>query len=805
MADEEVVLRPLSFKPGGGGAANPFAAFGKGAGATLKPKAKEAAVAKEIRKKNPSDIVRYGREFMLRFSEHYIKMPSELVGLEITVDVIETKQPTSEAAAAAVSEPTDTRDWRTRQPLPAGAEGTSQPQAAPQSQPQTGANGQGDWQQSGARGAPAAAAQPRAVPQKAGASGKAGAGGKAGTAAGGAASGKPASDSQAGAQAPPRIVQQPRSLPVQQPAAAAGQPAAAASVKIVTAADKGLKAWQPGGASAAQGTDKALKVVKGVLNKLTPEKFERLLQQLLQAVNSVDILAGTITLVFENAVAQPTFVSVYADLCARLAESLPSFPPPEGEHKPMTFKRVLLNTCQEEFEGAAEAQTALASVPEDQREAAERRVKMRTLGNIRLISELYKKEVVQETILHVCMAQMIGDTKQEPLEDNVEALCEMLTIAGKKLDESDKGRKKLEGYFVLLEKWAKSPLLAARIRFMIRDVIELRRSKWIPRRETLQAKKLDEIHAEAHAELGMVPVTLMPTLQLPALPRLQQEDVELFPAFRGDADWKHSGGLGAIDGKFSAFVGNYTAVPTAAAKPADKPAEKPAEKPAAAPAPAPAASTSAEEAAMAGPRYAKDMKPEEREEKAGQLFDEFLSSNDTAEALNCVRDLSIPGFMPKIVEVGINKMYDSMRDKEHDMLAGLLVALAKKGAYSAEDFLTGLHTKTDMMEDLSLDIPKAPSLTAKLTARAIIDGVIGLDKLADLSEKIESAEPRRTFVALTLRAIKMGAGEERFQKLLTDSGFKAGELLKADPEFDPADLPDVASFLKQEGLAAVPV
>lgn len=48
----------------------------------------------------------------------------------------------------------------------------------------------------------------------------------------------------------------------------------------------------------------ALKQVKGVLNKLTPEKFERLLEQLLDAVKSVEVLRGLITLIFENAVAQ---------------------------------------------------------------------------------------------------------------------------------------------------------------------------------------------------------------------------------------------------------------------------------------------------------------------------------------------------------------------------------------------------------------------------------------------------------------------------------------------------------------------
>lgn len=63
----------------------------------------------------------------------------------------------------------------------------------------------------------------------------------------------------------------------------------------------------------------------------------------------------------------------------------------------------------------------------------------------------------------------------------------------------------------------------------------------------MQAKKLDEIHAEAHAELGMMPALAMASL--PPLPGLAQlgparpaaaEEVDLFPAFKGaeDGDWQ---------------------------------------------------------------------------------------------------------------------------------------------------------------------------------------------------------------------------------------------------------------------------
>ena len=59
-------------------------------------------------------------------------------------------------------------------------------------------------------------------------------------------------------------------------------------------------------------------------------------------------------------------------------------------------------------------------MPDEERDRAERKVKLRTMGNIRLIAELYKQEVVPEKILHACIQEMLGDGKSEPIEDNVE-------------------------------------------------------------------------------------------------------------------------------------------------------------------------------------------------------------------------------------------------------------------------------------------------------------------------------------------------------------------------------------------------
>jgi translation initiation factor 4G len=67
-----------------------------------------------------------------------------------------------------------------------------------------------------------------------------------------------------------------------------------------------------------------------------------------------------------------------------------------------------------------------------------------------------------------------------------QALCEMFTVAGKKLEETSRSPARVEGYLKAMDNMSKSDAIAPRIRFLIRDVLDLRRMKWVPRRETLK-------------------------------------------------------------------------------------------------------------------------------------------------------------------------------------------------------------------------------------------------------------------------------------------------------------------------------
>lgn len=268
--------------------------------------------------------------------------------------------------------------------------------------------------------------------------------------------------------------------------------------KDVPALQVSSSGWKPRSlaqASAAAGPmpsgymtpDVVQRKVKGALNKMTPDNFERISNQILEIVSqSKDesdgrTLRQVIQLTFEKATDEAHWASIYAKFCKSMLESMsPEIKDENIRDKTGSvvaggslFRKYLLNRCQEEFERGwkvnlppkPEGNTEEAAMMSDEYYAAAA-AKRRGLGLVKFIGELYKLGMLTERIMHECVKKLV-DYEGVPDEAEVESLTNLLRTIGASLDVSEKGHAMMDAYFVRIKMMLETPNLPSRLRFML--------------------------------------------------------------------------------------------------------------------------------------------------------------------------------------------------------------------------------------------------------------------------------------------------------------------------------------------------
>ncbi|KAJ0255499.1 hypothetical protein HA466_0102410 [Hirschfeldia incana] len=218
---------------------------------------------------------------------------------------------------------------------------------------------------------------------------------------------------------------------------------------------------------------------KGLLNKLTPRNFEKLLEQFKSVkIYKAVTLFGVVSQIFDKALMEPTFGEMYADLCFHLSEALPGFNR-DWNGREITFKRVLLNKCQEEFEREEEGVAEEGHVEQTEEEREEKRLnsRRRMLCNIGFMGELYKKRMIPEKIMHHCILDLLGDDQEDPHEVNIEALCKLMSTIGLAIDHG-KAKVLMDAHFEKMKMLSCKQELSSRVRFMLINAMDLRKNKW---------------------------------------------------------------------------------------------------------------------------------------------------------------------------------------------------------------------------------------------------------------------------------------------------------------------------------------
>ncbi|OQV18116.1 Eukaryotic translation initiation factor 4 gamma 2, partial [Hypsibius exemplaris] len=282
-----------------------------------------------------------------------------------------------------------------------------------------------------------------------------------------------------------------------------------------------------GGASEQDRLEAIQRGIRSLLNKLTPENFERVSTELTAtALKSEAILTTAIDLIFRKALEEPQYNSLYAQLCRRLSDNAPNKD---------IFKRVLFT----EVQNAYMRRLGTGSDPKVKgvKDESHRR-KQEHLSNVKFIGELGKLDLLHGQILHVCIQELLDRKSSASIADkaeDLECLCQMMRIIGNSLDSRVEDKFKVDDYIAALRDVSNDPALPSRIRFLCLDVVELRSNKWIPRRihQANAPKTIIEVREEIRQEIGankevdtslrLSPMHGMSNMRQPSSPRTVAE------------------------------------------------------------------------------------------------------------------------------------------------------------------------------------------------------------------------------------------------------------------------------------------
>jgi len=138
-----------------------------------------------------------------------------------------------------------------------------------------------------------------------------------------------------------------------------------------------------------------------------------------------------------------------------------------------------LRGCQGFFETHMKQPTDLMELDEEDRIEKQRKYKLQVIGNVKFMGALLVRQMLASKVFFAICEELLAD----PTPESLESLATLLTVVGPKFDNPG-----WSAHALLLEVFQKvknimeDPKLSVRVKFLLKDLLELRAAAWQERK-----------------------------------------------------------------------------------------------------------------------------------------------------------------------------------------------------------------------------------------------------------------------------------------------------------------------------------
>lgn len=160
--------------------------------------------------------------------------------------------------------------------------------------------------------------------------------------------------------------------------------------------------------------------------------------------------------------------------------------------------------------------------------------------------------------------------------------------------------------------------------------------------------------------------------------------------------------------------------------------------------------------------------PADLRRKTVSLLEEYFSVRMLDEALLCVEELKSPEYHPEVVKEAISLGLEKSQPCV-DQVAKLLEHLLVKKVFTTKDIGTGCLLYASLLDDIGIDLPKAPNNFGMIIGNLILAGALDFKVVKEVLTKMEDERFRKSVLDAALGVItSSGSGQNVLDSQVPD-------------------------------------